>query len=74
MTKHKNLWQKTRRKWFKENSSEFYTCYLCFRFLLPEETTLDHVIPRSARPDLRYELSNLEPCCWECNYKKGSKH
>lgn len=37
------------------------------------ETTLDHVQPRSGAPDLRYEFSNLKPCCYACNSAKGSK-
>jgi hypothetical protein len=40
---------------------------------LAEETTLDHVIPRSRAPELRYDPNNLRPCCWTCNSKKGSR-
>lgn len=40
---------------------------------MPSETTLDHVKSRSSRPDLRYEFSNLKPCCFTCNTLKGSK-
>lgn len=66
-------WYKTRRQWFKENPAEGYTCYLCGVYVPKNEVTLDHIIPRSRRPDLRYELTNLAPACWTCNSQKGSK-
>lgn len=66
-------WAKTRSQWFIENPADNYTCYLCGKYLNPEETTLDHVIPRSRAPELRYVMSNLRPCCMTCNSIKGSK-
>jgi hypothetical protein len=33
--------------------------------------TIDHYEPRSARPDLEKEYSNLYWCCDECNLRKG---
>lgn len=66
-------WMRTRRQWFIENPAEYYTCYICNKSLMPYETTLDHVIPRSRAPHLRYEMSNLRPCCYLCNSEKGSK-
>lgn len=72
-TKAALKWDQTRRLWFKENHQESYTCYLCGKFLYKNQTTLDHVIPRSRAPHLRYEFSNLKPCCWDCNSEKGSK-
>lgn len=71
--KHGQKWLRTRAEWFKDNPAEFYVCYLCGDTLKPRETTLDHVIPRSRRPDLRYDFSNLRPCCFRCNSKKGSR-
>ena len=35
--------------------------------------TLDHKIPRSAAPHLRYVDANIQPACWPCNTLKGSK-
>jgi 5-methylcytosine-specific restriction endonuclease McrA len=70
------IWERTRQKWFKENPPNFegyYVCYLCEKWVSVKEITLDHVIPRSRRPDLKYEMSNLQPACWDCNYIKGSK-
>lgn len=68
--------QDARRVWFQENPPNdegYYVCYLCGRWLIPAETTLDHVVPRSHAPELRLEPSNLAPCCYVCNSKKGSK-
>lgn len=77
MTKHEELWAKARKLWFKNNPPNhegYYICYLCNYWVPAKEITLDHIIPRSARPDLRYEQSNLAPACWSCNSEKGSKH
>lgn len=63
----------TRKAWYKENPADYYTCYLCGKSLLKQDVTLDHIKPRSGHPSLRHELSNLAPCCWECNNKKGSQ-
>lgn len=74
---HKALWAKTRKQWVKENPGNhqgYWECYLCDKWVTLDNLTVDHVIPRSNRPDLRYEQSNLKPCCWECNTEKGSKH
>lgn len=66
-------WQRVKRVWLQENRQESYNCHYCGKYLLPNELTLDHYIPRSRRPDLRFEFANLVPCCWECNGRKGSK-
>lgn len=66
-------WLATRSRWIKENPPDWY-CYICGKHLNKATLTLDHIKPRSARPDLRYEFSNLAPCCSTCNYLKGSKH
>ena len=74
--KYTKKWLATRRAWIKQNPPDFdgyYYCYLCHKAIKQNEMTLDHIIPRSRRPDLRYDFENLRPCCWECNYKKGSK-
>lgn len=36
------------------------------------EMTLDHKLSRGRHPELRYELSNLAPCCPFHNGDKGS--
>ncbi|QNK82571.1 HNH endonuclease [Nakamurella sp. PAMC28650] len=35
--------------------------------------SLDHIIPRSRAPHLRYDFSNLQPSHYLCNVAKGSK-
>lgn len=72
-SKHQKLWNRTRREWFIANPQEFYNCYICGLSLMPWETTLDHVRSRSRYPELRYVMENLQPCCWDCNTRKGSK-
>lgn len=71
--KHGKKWLAFRAQWFIDNPAPFYICYYCNDHLNRRETTLDHKIPRSRRPDLRYELDNIVPCCWRCNTLKGSK-
>jgi 5-methylcytosine-specific restriction endonuclease McrA len=36
-------------------------------------TEVDHIIPRSVRPDLIYELSNLQSACKACNSAKRDR-
>jgi hypothetical protein len=55
-----------------------WICYLqisvlCPQLLTVQTLTLDHVIPRSRRPDLRYNDDNIKPACWDCNSEKGSR-
>lgn len=66
-------WIRTRAEWFKQNPAEYYICYICGDRLTPRETTLDHIKSRSRHPELRFELSNLAPCCYRCNQEKGSR-
>ncbi len=70
--KHNYEWQKTKRKWYKKNHSDSYTCHICGKHLTREETTLDHIKSRGRAPELRYEPSNIAPACWPCNQNKGS--
>lgn len=69
-------WIKKRQQWLRDNPPDnhgYYFCYICSKPLTSLNVTLDHIQPRSRRPDLRLETSNLAPCCWSCNHKKGSK-
>jgi len=59
-------------KWIRKNKQP-WNCYLCGALLGIDTLTLDHIIPRRRRPDLRYEPSNLKACCFNCNSAKGSK-
>ncbi len=65
-------WHKTRAEWFKANPAVFYACYICGEQLTKRETTLDHIQSRGRHPELRYDLSNLAPCCFKDNQEKGS--
>jgi 5-methylcytosine-specific restriction endonuclease McrA len=40
------------------------TCHLCGR---PGANTVDHLIPRSIRPDLMFDLENMRPAHLSCN-------
>lgn len=69
-------WLSFRKKWLKNhppNHQGYYTCYICLRQIPAEEITLDHVIPRSRRPDLVFDENNVRPACGQCNTDKGSK-
>lgn len=76
-----NAWNRTRIKWKKANQPDFQGYWYCKikPCLLPgvpldESTlTLDHVIPRSKRPDLTFDITNLVPAHGLCNHDKGSK-
>lgn len=70
-------WIETRNKWIKNNPGP-WQCYLklspmCLKSLSVDTLTLDHIQPRSRRPDLRFEYANLGPACLHCNNLKGSR-
>lgn len=71
--KYGKQWLKTRETWFTRNAADWYYCYICGKQMTYKETTLDHIKSRSRNPGLRFELTNLAPCCWTCNERKGSK-
>ena len=35
-------------------------------------TTGDHIVPKSERPDLAYDVTNGRPACRECNSSRGT--
>lgn len=67
-------WYAVRREWIKKNLPDdgYWRCTYCGNLLYLNTLTLDHKQSRSRRPDLRYELDNLVPSCWEDNSAKGS--
>ena len=74
--KQGKLWQKTRREWIKQNPPGFrdeYTCGLCGAWVHIKGMELDHIKPRGAYPELRYDLDNLQPTHRLCNQTKGSR-
>lgn len=46
------------------------TCWLCH---LPGADSADHVIPKSLRPDLMWDLDNLRPAHKSCNSSKSNR-
>jgi 5-methylcytosine-specific restriction endonuclease McrA len=70
-------WLKVRAVWLqlnRPNHQGYYTCAIGGEWVRAEEMELDHILPRSARPDLRFVLDNLQPTCHRHNTQKGSKH
>ncbi len=65
-------WIETKAKWFEINKAAYYFCYICGKSMTRSQLTLDHIQSRSRHPELRFVLSNLAPCCWDCNTAKGS--
>jgi len=60
--------QETRiSQWWKNKISQGI-CYYCQAKFLPEELTMDHVIPLSRGG--RSTRGNIVPCCKACNNKK----
>jgi 5-methylcytosine-specific restriction endonuclease McrA len=47
-------------------------CAICHKPCEFNKLTVDHIIPRSKRPDLEYEPSNFQPAHYKCNKEKGS--
>lgn len=74
--KYTQRWLSFRTQYFANhppNADGLYRCYLCLRQFPRDEITLDHVIPRSGAPQLRYVESNIRYACGMCNSLKGSK-
>lgn len=79
--KNTKQWLVTRATWFRKNPPDadgYWYCYLgisewCPGKLTIEMVTLDHVVPRSRAPELRFSQDNIKPCCSYCNNQKGSK-
>ena len=59
------------RKWRNRIVAERKWCENC---LLHGRTSvgtqLDHIIPRSKRPDLKYDERNVQLLCFDCHYAK----
>lgn len=70
-------WLTFRAEWLEANppdlGEEYYQCALCPYPVHKDEVTLDHIIPRSRRKDLKYDPLNIQPAHAICNTLKGSK-
>lgn len=68
-------WLQVRKAWVKlhpPNHQGYYICALCGRWVPEKVMELDHIVPRSRAPELRFVLENLQPTCHACNTTKGS--
>lgn len=52
---------------------ELHISPLCPFILTIDTLTLDHILPRSGSPHLRFVDSNIQPACIFCNNAKGSR-
>ena len=55
------------------NHEGYYECYICHKWVLADEITLDHVVAPSRNSLLRYNEENIRFCCYSCNTRKGSQ-
>lgn len=60
-------------RWSKAVLARYGTrCALQLEGCTQVATTADHIIPRSQRPDLAYDVTNGRPACRRCNSKRGT--
>jgi 5-methylcytosine-specific restriction endonuclease McrA len=83
MKKESNQYKKkrlaTRDAWFEANppaDNGYWECYLrispsCLRMVDRTTIVLEHVKPKQRHPELRFEVSNIQPSCEPCNMKKS---
>jgi len=45
----------------------------CHKSVFKRDLVLDHVVPRSKDPALKYNPNNYQPICKKCNEKKNDK-
>lgn len=55
------------------NHQGYYICYMCGKWITPEELNVEHVLSKARHPELRTVLDNFKPSCPDCNAKKGSQ-
>lgn len=71
-----NEWLKFRKIWLKNNQPNHegqFLCGICGKPVDAKDMEIDHILPRSNRPDLAYCPDNMQPTHSICNYRKGSK-
>lgn len=68
-TIHHRRWRTLRARVIREEPN----CWLQLPGCTGVSNTVDHVIPRSVRPDLTMTRSNLRGACSRCNYSRGNK-
>jgi 5-methylcytosine-specific restriction endonuclease McrA len=69
-------WIKIRQLYFDQHppdyDDQYYQCGLCPFAVHKDEVVLDHKIPKSSHPELKYDFDNLHTAHFTCNSLKGS--
>jgi 5-methylcytosine-specific restriction endonuclease McrA len=71
--KYAKKWDTFKLDWFKRHTQAVMTCGICGLPVKREDVVLDHILPKSGEPQLRYVDSNIQASHWICNGQKGSK-
>jgi hypothetical protein len=64
------------QQWRKDNPPNhegFYICYMCDKWITPEEMDVEHTKSKARNPQHRFTKELLKPSCGTCNALKGSK-
>ena len=57
------------KKWWTK--AGFWICFSCHTTLNKSHVVLDHIVPRSAAPELKDNPFNFQPICKTCNVAKN---
>ncbi len=68
--KPKDFYQTEKWLTLKKKVLRTYGCYCMKCFVKRTEIHVDHIRPRSKRPDLELNFNNLQCLCRKCNYEK----
>lgn len=63
-------WRQLRRRTIRRDGA---VCSICGVRPRGGDLTVDHILPRSSRPDLALTPSNLQVLCRSCNSSKGAR-
>ncbi|WP_398577353.1 HNH endonuclease [Staphylococcus sp. IVB6181] len=68
-------WRKTREQVLKRDHYECVHCKAEGKLTINQHQSLevDHIIPLEERPDLAYDLSNLQSLCNSCHSRKHGR-
>ena len=64
-----------RRRWIAANPPDkhgYWICALCKQKVHISVMTIDHIYPQSLYPELKNDLTNLQPTHKFCNINKGN--
>lgn len=77
-THNDRKWQTTKRVWKEKHPptlgkhNRYYQCAICLELVHYKKVSIDHIIDTADRPDLAYELRNLQATHSSCNQLKGA--